>query len=228
MQLHHELKSKLDVCQTEYRGLEDECAEAVEEMQEKIQQLREEVELQQDRADYLEKENRALKMELSKANQLCTRGDNPEGENTYVRKSGSEETEDEDGMQRLIARFHGFPDSRVNSSDLGCENRDHQPTSQPNPQPTPQPSRSTAEHEYEDLYPHLTQQNEGRGFATDTPRDPFFVMNDGLPVSSLEETREHKRRRLDGFTDIGPVPQLPEPNTRAPVDYKGKGRAIDS
>ncbi|RPB19746.1 hypothetical protein L211DRAFT_852939 [Terfezia boudieri ATCC MYA-4762] len=205
MQLHQKIQLELDLSQSELRCLEDECVEAIEEMQDDIKELRKEVDLQEARADNLEKENQVLKKELRKANELCTHINSSGNGNPNMRKRGNEEEED-DVMQHLIAKFHSFHPNRANSLDLG---RSQINSEAKNPEPNPHPFRWISEHE------------KGRGRGTGTPRDPFIVTDDGRAVFPSMKKREHKRRRLDEATDKGLVSQLPE------LSYKGKGRAID-
>ncbi|KAF8453236.1 hypothetical protein BGX38DRAFT_422999 [Terfezia claveryi] len=203
MQLHQKIQSQLDLCQSELKGLEDECVETIEEMQDDIKELREEVELQRARADHFQKENQVVKKELRKANNLWTHKYSLEKENPNMLNTGNME-EEEDGMQHVIAKFHSFHQNRANSLDLS-----HSQITSEDKDPEPSPHN----------FQWISRHEKGRGRGTDTPRDSVFVTDDGR---GAVEKREHKRRRLDEATDKGLASKLPE------LDYKGKGRAIDA
>ena len=208
MQLHRDLQEQLAICEAELRGLEDECVEVVEQMQEEIKELREEVELQEHRANILEKENQALRRELERANDLWTRGNDPEIEGPNVRKQCGE-----DGVQQLIGGFHDLPQNRGANLSPG---RPQIYSESRGPEPSYQLSQCTPEN---NINPHGTKKQQVQ--YTNTAR--------AQPAEGqwLIERHEHKRRRLNDSTAMGLVAQLPALDPRAPLDYKGKGRAID-
>lgn len=201
---------QLEHCQSDLSALEDECAHAIEELENDIKELREEVEEQRTRANYFQEQNQALNKERSgQSAELWARADNNPKANPNSRKGGDEE---EARMQQLIAKFNAFHHTVANSSVCGHPQAISEPKG---PELNLQSPRWTGRNES----PCAVQDGHGRAVG-----GHLFLTENGQAEFALIEMREHKKRRIDDSADMRLLPQLPG----FTPDDKGKGRAIDS